>query len=101
MEKPGSGQWSIYKWRMRMDDQHEGSDYSGSNASFASKDQHAWDETLYWARGVLKEAGLRIEPRSPWADREVELADIITGSGQSACGHWCVEGANCAGGETS
>jgi hypothetical protein len=78
MEKPGSGEWSIYRWRMRMDDQHEGSDYSGSNASFATPEQHAYDETVTWARGYLKDQGIRLEPRSVWADREVELADLLS-----------------------
>lgn len=64
-------------WRMRRDTQDEGTQYSGSNASFATMDQHAWDETLAWARAVLKDHGLTVDPRSSWRGREIELADIL------------------------
>ena len=66
------------EWRMRRDKQHEGSTYSGSNASFATLEQHAWDITHTWALGVLRENGIRLDPGSRWVDREVELADMIS-----------------------
>lgn len=65
-------------WRMRRDTQSESTRYSGSNASFATMEQHAWDETQTWARGVLKENGIRLDHQSPWKGREVELADLIS-----------------------
>lgn len=69
--------WSIYRWKMRRDTQNEGSDYSGSNASFLTLDQHAWEETQSWAREILKDNGLVIDRDSRWRGREVELADLI------------------------
>jgi hypothetical protein len=78
LEKPGSESWSIRRWRMRMDDQSEDSAYTGSNASFATLEQHAWDETRNWARGVLAEQGIQIRHDSRWRGREVELADLIS-----------------------
>lgn len=65
-------------WRMRMDTQCEGSQFSGSNDSFATLDQHDWDQTQAWAREVLTEQGLRILDRnSPWYGREVDLAQLL------------------------
>jgi hypothetical protein len=71
--------WSIYRWRMRQDSQDEGTQFTGSNASFATLEQHAWDQTRNWAFEVLSENGIRLDMDSPWRDREVELADLITG----------------------
>ena len=71
-------QWSIYRWRMRRDTQDEATQYSGSNAQFATLDQYAWDETRRWAMGYLQENGLRVERGTRWYGREVELADIIS-----------------------
>jgi hypothetical protein len=78
LEKPGSESWSIYRWRMRTDNQREGLAYSGSNASFATLEQHAWDKTQNWARGVLSEHGIQIRHDSRWRGQEVELADLIS-----------------------
>jgi hypothetical protein len=77
IERVGDTGWPK-EWRMRRDVQHEGSTYSGSNASFATLEQHAWDETYTWASGVLSAAGIRLDPGSPWRDREIELADLIS-----------------------
>jgi hypothetical protein len=66
------------EWRMRRDVQHEGSTYSGSNASFATLDQHQWDITRQWANGVLREAGIDLRSDSPWRGREIELADLLS-----------------------
>jgi len=78
-EKPPGVRPRPRVWRMRMDrSQDEGSQYSGSNASFATMDQHAWDETAYWALAVLQENGIDIRHGSPWRGREIELADIIS-----------------------
>lgn len=65
------------QWRMRMDTQDEGTQYSGSNASFATLDQHAWDETRHWALAVLKDNGITLDHQSPWRGREVQLADAL------------------------
>lgn len=70
--------WSIYRWRMRKDTQDEGGQFSGSNASFATMEQHAWDETRNWAREFLGENGIRLDQGSRFCGREVELADIIS-----------------------
>jgi hypothetical protein len=70
-------------WRMRRDTQDEATQYSGSNDSFATLDQHEWDETQHWARGVLEDNGIRIDHSSPWRGRQVELADLITKGGRS------------------
>lgn len=70
-------------WRMRRDTQDEGTQYSGSNDSFTTMDQHEWDETQHWARGVLRENGIDLRIGSPWNGREVELADLITKGGRS------------------
>lgn len=72
--------WSAYRWRMRMDTQNEATQYSGSNASFATLDQHAWDETRDRALGVIREHGLRVETGSRWSGREIELAHILAGN---------------------
>lgn len=76
LERVGDG-WPR-EWRMRRDRQDEGSQYSGSNASFATMDQHAWDETDRWARGVLRDQGIDLRRESPWIGREIELADLIS-----------------------
>lgn len=64
-------------WRMRIDTQNQASKYSGSNASFATLDQHAWDQTRAWAFGVLKEHGLRVDHGTKWYGREIELAETL------------------------
>jgi hypothetical protein len=64
-------------WRMRMDRQDEGTQYSGSNASFATLDQHAWDETQDWAMAVFQDHGIDFRSGSPWRGREIELADHL------------------------
>lgn len=64
-------------WRMRRDTQDEGSQYTGSNASFLTMDQHAWTETRNWAESVLRDSGIDLRLNSPWRGREVELADIL------------------------
>jgi hypothetical protein len=66
-------------WRMRMDRQDEASQYPGSNASFATLDQHEWDKTQTWAYGFLRDNRVDILPGSPWRGREVELADLVSG----------------------
>ena len=73
-------QWSSrLKWRMRRDTQDEGTQYTGSNASFVTMDQCVWDETLNRARAVLAENGIRLDRDSRWIGREVELAELISG----------------------
>lgn len=67
-------------WRMRRDTQDEGSQYSGRNARFATLDQHQWDITQTWARGVIEENGLTVERDSRWRGREAELAEILVRS---------------------
>jgi len=64
-------------WRMRRDRQNEGSSYTGSNASFATLEQYAWDEARRWALGFLQEQGVWVDRDSRWRDHEVELADIL------------------------
>lgn len=76
--KPGAPEWSVYRWRMRRDTQAEDSLFSGSNASFATLEQHAWDETQTWALGVLRDNKIDILPGSPWRGREMELAGMIS-----------------------
>lgn len=73
---PDAQRWMT--WRMRRDTQNEGTQYSGSDASFATTEQHEWDQTQAWAWGVIKDNGLTVEPRSPWRGREQELADLLT-----------------------
>jgi hypothetical protein len=65
-------------WRMRMDRQDEATQYSGSNDSFATLDQHAWDEAQRWAHGVLEEHGIRLESSSRWRGQETVLADLLS-----------------------
>lgn len=69
-------------WRMRLDTQDEGTQYSGLNASFLTMDQHAWTETRDWALTVLKDHGIDLRSNSPWRGREIELADILAKVGQ-------------------
>lgn len=64
-------------WRMRLDTQDEGTKYSGSNASFLTMDQHAWDETRDWALATLRDHGIDLRSDSPWRGREIELADHL------------------------
>lgn len=71
-------------WRMRKDRQDEGSKYSGSNASFATLEQHAWDEAQSWALATLRDHGIDLRHSSPWRGRETELADIISKATQDA-----------------
>lgn len=78
IEGTGDSQYRPAVWRMRLDSQDEGSQYSGMNASFATLEQHAWDETASWARAVLRDNGIDIRMNSPWRGREIELADIIS-----------------------
>jgi hypothetical protein len=77
IEKPGVESWSVNRWRMRRDTQDEGTQFSGSDYRFVTLEQHEWNETRTWALGVLKDHGLSVEPRSRWAGREAELADIL------------------------
>lgn len=64
-------------WRMRRDTQDEGTQYTGSDASFLTMDQYAWTETRDWALAVLKDHGIDLRSNSPWRGREIELADIL------------------------
>lgn len=66
-------------WRMRKDRQDEGTQYSGSNASFATLEQHEWDETNSWALAALQSHGIDLRYDSPWRGREIELAGILAG----------------------
>lgn len=77
LDRVGEGYPS--SWRMRRDTQNEGSQYPGSNASFATLPQHEYDETRRWAFSFLAEQGLSIrDSRSPWHGREIELADLLS-----------------------
>jgi len=80
LERVGDG-WPR-QWRMRMDVQHEGTQYPGSNARFVTMEQHAWEETQAWALGVLREQGIDLRIGSPWRGREQELADLIVRAGR-------------------
>lgn len=86
-------------WRMRLDTQDEGTQFSGSNDRFLTVEQNAWEETRDWARGVLRDNGIDLRGGSPWIGREAELVDLIVGARHASCGHLCVEGSNCAGEE--
>lgn len=74
----------VIEWRMRMDVQNEASPYSGSDSSFLTLEQYAWEETRTWALGVLGAMKIDILPGSPWRGREVELADLLTRATQAA-----------------
>lgn len=74
---PSAPEWSVSRWRMRLDTQDEGSDYPGNNARFLTVEQNAWEETRDWARGVLQENGIDLRGSSPWRGREIELVDLI------------------------
>lgn len=65
-------------WRMRRDSRDEATQYSGSNARFATLEQYEWDETRRWALGLLQENGINIERGGKWDGRQVELADILS-----------------------
>ena len=77
--KPVGGDRRI--WRMRMDTQDQATQYSGSNASFATLEQHEWDQSRDWAREVIDSNALTVESRSPWRGREIELAEVLSGRG--------------------
>lgn len=77
MERSGGG--FLYRWRMRMDTQDQGTPYSGSNANFLTMEQHAWRETLDRALAVLRLNGITLQYESVWIGREVELANLIAG----------------------
>lgn len=65
-------------WRMRRDTQDEGSQYPGSVARFLTVDQYAWEKTWNWALDVLREHGINLCDSSPWRDRKIELAKMLT-----------------------
>ncbi len=73
-ESTGTG-WNSH--RMRMDDQTEGTQYSGSEWRFVTLPQYEWEKTQTWARGVLAEHGVRLDSDSRWRGRETELAQIL------------------------
>lgn len=64
-------------WRMRMDRQSEDTGYTGSNASFFTLEQHAWDMAQDQAMRTLRDHGIDLRMGSPWRGREIELADIL------------------------
>jgi hypothetical protein len=65
-------------WKMRLDDQDEGDRmYPQNNDRFVTPEQHAYETALYEARAYLREQGVRLEPRSPWVGREVQLAAVL------------------------
>lgn len=64
-------------WRMRRDTQNEGSNYSSLNASFATLEQHAWDQAAWSALAVLRDHGIELARQSPWHGREIELAELL------------------------
>lgn len=64
-------------WRMRRDTQNEATQYNGSDDSFVTLEQHAWDKTREWGRVVLWEHGIRLDRGSRWIDREAELANLL------------------------
>jgi hypothetical protein len=68
----------LLTWRMRRDTQDEASQYISYNASFATLDQHAWDQTREWALATLRDHGIDLLRQSPWRGREIELADLLS-----------------------
>ncbi len=75
MRKPGVNDWSIYTYRMRRDTQNEGSQYSGNNASFWTKEQKQWRVDSVKADRFLKEQGIEIRYGSSWS--AIELAEVL------------------------
>lgn len=65
------------RWRMLMSAQRQVSDYSGSNASFATLEQHEWDMAEREAFQSLRNHGIELNATSWWRGREIELAEII------------------------
>lgn len=65
-------------WRMRRDTQDENTGY-GCAPSFATLEQHAWDQRAEVARQFLREQGISIDFTSQWykPERRIQLADII------------------------
>lgn len=65
-------------WRMRRDTQNEGSG-SATQDSFATPEQHAWDQCIDDADRYLREQGIEVRHSSDWypAHRRMQLADLI------------------------
>lgn len=74
------------EWRMRRDTQDQATQYSGSNASFVTPEQHDWDERMAAVDAVIRDADVRLSDgwqRSEiWTpDRRTALADFIVSLG--------------------
>lgn len=82
LKRADNADYGWKQWRMRRDTQNEGTKYTGSNASFATREQYDWDQTRAWALRRLGENGIRLDRDSPWYGNEVALADIIVRDAQ-------------------
>jgi len=79
----GLGAVCIGQWRMRRDTQDQGTQYTGSNWSFMTLEQHAAHQQQLAADAFLKEHAIRPERYSRrsednWpAERRVKLAAVL------------------------
>lgn len=68
-------------WNMRLDKQSEGTQYSRSEASFRTMEQHEQWQRRVDAEAFLREEGIYIRSGGKWSTVEgrVKLADLIRG----------------------
>lgn len=69
-------------WKMRLDDQDEGDRmYPQNNDRFLTPEQYEHETAQHEADLYLREQGVRLDPRSPWDGREIELAGLLKAYG--------------------
>lgn len=65
------------EWRLRLDDQTDGTKSSTYGASFRTPEQHRYHQAYEEAAKYLVDQGLRVELSSPWNGRTIELARLL------------------------
>lgn len=66
-------------WRMHMESQYETAGPNPRGDSFATPEQHAWDEQRAAADRYLRDQGITLDSGSPWRtpERWFRLAEIL------------------------
>jgi len=74
---PDTDAWRLRKFLLADQAEGERGTRVGAAATIATPEQHAYDAKAGSAARYLREQGIEIARRSPWAGREIELANLL------------------------
>jgi len=72
-------QSGLSEYRLRLDNQTDGSQYSGSSYRFLTEEQRAWELARNEAEEYLQAQGIHVAMDSPWrpVSARIRLAEIL------------------------